>query len=65
MKKEYKKFYFRLSGNEGHNWIDLRISGYGGNKRKLRKIPLATKETIHYIVEVKGFIDERATSRNW
>lgn len=63
--KEYEKFFFRLSGFEGHNWKDLRVSGYGKSKKRLRRIPLATKETVHYIVEVKGFIDEHAKVRDW
>jgi hypothetical protein len=65
MKKDYKKFYLRLSGFEGTDFVDLRVSGFGKNKAKLRRIPFATQERLHFIVEVVGFIDEKAKKRNW
>lgn len=68
MKKDYKKFYFRLSGKEGAEFKDFKVTAFGKDPKKLREIedPVPLKYTVHFItVKVVGLIDERASIRDW
>lgn len=69
-KKEYKDFFFELTGPEGAEYFDLKINRWGeGNKftgpTTIEKGDKRKNKTVHMICKVVGIFDERAPMRNW
>ena len=60
---DYKDMVLELSGEEGSRFADLEVTGFMAEDGKWQRIKPA-KDIIFY-VEVVGFTDKNAPSRNW
>jgi hypothetical protein len=65
MDMEYSNLIFELSGKEGTKFKDLKVTSFYQDDKWHSALPNTEEDIIHFMVEVIGFYDDLAPSRDW